>query len=87
MFKVILYVCIILIIIHATIYYFNLDVIGLKGKKNDTHITVSNDLSNDLSNSIDTSQINESINESINELKTLNECINNGKINTSFSQD
>ena len=25
------------------------------------------------------------LNESINELKTLNECINNGKINTSFS--
>uniref|UniRef100_A0A6C0EUR1 Uncharacterized protein n=1 Tax=viral metagenome TaxID=1070528 RepID=A0A6C0EUR1_9ZZZZ len=84
MFKVILYVVVSLIIIHAIIYYFNIDIfmnpINKKTQNELTKLTGETSES-DLTN--DTKQINESINE----LKTLNECINNGKINTPISQD
>jgi len=50
-----------------------------KGKdKYDTNIEKN-------ANIIELNRSKEFINESINELKTLNECINNGQINTSFS--
>jgi hypothetical protein len=69
----IFYLLITIAIIHFTLYYFNFDIESL--------IDVFY-----KKNSIDPSQIN-SINDSINELKTLNECINNGEINPSFSQN
>jgi hypothetical protein len=44
------------------------------------------DYSNLIFKSNETVSINvDSVNDSINELKTLNECINNGQIDTSFS--
>ena len=70
----IIYLIITLIIIHFTLYYFNVDFNDLtilnpfKSKK----VCISDNGIPEL-------------NECINELKTLNECINNGQINTSFS--
>lgn len=86
MFKIIFYLIITIFILHFTLYYFNFDF----------DITTFNyfEKNKDKSNNIDniniqaitnTIELNESLNESINELKTLNECINNGQINTSFS--
>jgi hypothetical protein len=72
MFKIIIYLIITLIIIHFTLYYFNFDF---------------DDLS--ILNPFKSKNVPENIipelNKCINELKTLNECINNGQINTSFS--
>ena len=70
MYKII-YLVITIAIIHFTLYYFNFDFDQFIGYF--------------YKEKIDLTQINASINESINELKTLNECINNGEINTSFS--
>ena len=72
MYKII-YLVITIAIIHFTLYYFNFDF-DLQ--------TVTDYF---YKKKIDLTQLNNSINESINELKTLNECINNGEINTSFS--
>ena len=75
MFKII-YLIITLIIIHFTLYYFNFDLNDLN-PSNLLNLFKSKDKS--IENMIP------EINECINELKTLNECINNGQINTSFS--
>jgi hypothetical protein len=70
MYKII-YFLIIIATIHFTLYYFNFDL----------NIDTFFDFFKKQNITFDTTQINESINE----LKTLNECINNGEINTSFS--
>ena len=70
MFKTIIYVIITIIIIHFTLYYFNFDFSILN-------------IFNEKNQNIDI--IIPNLNECINELKTLNECINNGQINTSNS--
>ena len=72
MYKII-YLVITIAIIHFTLYYFNFD------------FDFQSITGYFYKEKIDLTQINASINESINELKTLNECINNGEINTSFS--
>jgi len=64
-----MYLIITLMMIHFTLYYFNFDFNDINIFKSKPKIHM------DISN----------INASINELKTLNECINNGQINTSFS--
>ena len=70
MFKTIIYVIITIIIIHFTLYYFNFDFSILNiFNEKDQHIEI----------------IIPNLNDCINELKTLNECINNGQINTSNS--
>jgi len=73
MYKII-YLMITIGIIHFVLYYFNFDlnfdfVLDLFNKK------IEFDRETHILK----------LNESINELKTLNECINNGQINTSFS--
>ena len=73
MYKMI-YLIITIAIIHFVLYYFNIDfnfdfILNLFNKKMD----------------FDSKSHITKLNESINELKTLNECINNGEINTSFS--
>jgi hypothetical protein len=75
MFKMIIYSIITIATIHFVLYYFNIDYSNL------LHIFKSK------INKINESKlINiDSINDSINELKTLNECINNGQIDTCFS--
>jgi len=70
MFKIIIYLIITLVIIHFTLYYFNFDDLSI--------------LNLFKSKNIPENVIPE-LNKCINELKTLNECINNGQINTSFS--
>ena len=70
MYKII-YFLIIIATIHFTLYYFNFDL----------NIDTFFDFFKKQNITFDTTQINESINE----LKILNECINNGEINTSFS--
>jgi hypothetical protein len=75
MFKIIIYLIITLTILHFTLYYFNFDVF-------DYNIFNSN---NQKNQTLFLENIIPEINASINELKTLNEYINNGKINTSFS--
>jgi hypothetical protein len=72
MFKTIIYLIITLIIIHFTLYYFNFDFSVINIFKKNVEMQ-------DIENIIP------EINVSINELKTLNECINNGQINTTFS--
>jgi len=70
----VIYLIITLIIIHFTLYYFNFDFndLGILNPfKSKDKICIEN--------------VIPEINECINELKTLNECINNGQINTSFS--
>lgn len=74
MFKII-YLIITLIIIHFTLYYFNFDL-------NDLNLS---NLLNLFKSKDNIENIIPEINKCINELKTLNECINNGQINTSFS--
>jgi hypothetical protein len=84
MFKVVLYVLIVLCIIHSIIYYFNIDVFYIKQKPNEYIFSSKSKFakSNEINNiSIDC------INDCINELKTLNECINNGQINNTFPQN
>ena len=58
-------------IIHFTLYYFNFDF--------------TFDYFNIFNKPLHIDNIIPEINASINELKTLNECINNGQINTSLS--
>lgn len=70
----IIYLIITLIIIHFTLYYFNFDF-------ND--LSMLNPFKSKTVNILD--NIIPELNECINELKTLNECITNGQINTSFS--
>lgn len=70
----IIYLIITLIIIHFILYYFNFDFNDL------SILNPFKSKDKDIENII----IPE-INECINELKTLNECINNGQINSSFS--
>jgi hypothetical protein len=76
MFKIIIYSIITISIIHFVLYYFNIDYSNLlnifKSKINETKM-------------INIDSVNDSVNNSINELKTLNECINNGQIDSSFS--
>jgi hypothetical protein len=72
MFKTIIYLIITLIIIHFTLYYFNFDFSVINIFKKNVEMQ-------DIENIIP------EINVSINELKTLNECINNGQINTTIS--
>ena len=69
----IIYLIITIGIIHFILYYFNVDftfdfILNLFNKK------IEFDAETHITK----------LNESINELKTLNECINNGQINTSF---
>ena len=73
MFKIIIYLIITLTILHFILYYFNFDIFDYNIFGNQTKQTLVLD------------HIIPEINASINELKTLNEYINNGKINTSFS--
>lgn len=75
MFKII-YLIITLAIIHFTLYYFNFDFTF------DYFNMFNKPLHNDT---LHIDNIIPEINASINELKTLNECINNGQINTSLS--
>ena len=74
MFKIIIYSILTIAIIHFVLYYFNIDYSNLlnifKSKINESKL-INVDF--------------DSVNDSINELKTLNECINNGQIDTSFS--
>ena len=85
-----LIICIItaIILIHC-IYYFKLDIFNMikplnKLKRNQSkNQSNKNNLSN-LSNQTITNHLQNLI-QSINELKTLNECIHNGKIDTAFS--
>ncbi len=77
MFKIIVYSIITIAIIHFILYYFNIDYshFNYSHFNNFTKLFKSKDKS-----------INDTvIYDSINELKTLNECINNGQIDTSFS--
>jgi len=75
MIKIIIYSIITIAIIHFVLYYFNFDFNDIKFGifKNKSNIDDSINISHSL------------IYDSINELKTLNECINNGQIDTSFS--
>ena len=69
-----------IILIHC-IYHFKLDIFNmLKSKMGTKTVNIYNQ---SYGQDYD-SQIN-IINQSINELKTLNECIHNGKIDTAFS--
>lgn len=72
MFKIIIYSIIIIGLLHFVLYYFNVDLNNIL--KSVTGRAVLN---------IDTNTHN--VIDSINELKILNECINNGQIDTSFS--
>ena len=74
MFKIIIYSIITIAIIHFVLYYFNIDYtdytdFGKLFKTRENKNSINIDI----------------VNDSINELKTLNECINNGQIDTSFS--
>ena len=76
MIKIIIYSIITIAIIHFVLYYFNVEF-----NINPLKIFYSNYL-NVNSNFEPTNGL---LYDSINELKTLNECINNGEIDTSFS--
>jgi hypothetical protein len=95
MFQFIFYLTITIGILHFTLYYFNFDFDfnDLNYFKN-THTTLKLDDSNCNSDNKSenlkiftqtASNIQLTLNDSVNELKTLNECINNGEINTTFS--
>ena len=75
MFKTIIYLIITLIIIHFILYYFNFDLNDLN----------PSNLLNRFNSKNKIEDLIPEINKCINELKTLNECINNGQINTFFS--
>jgi hypothetical protein len=83
MFKIIMYLIITIGILHFTLYYFNFDFNFenfnyFKTSKNEINKeTIKHYTAVDLSN--------KSLIDSVNELKILNECINNGEINTFFS--
>ena len=72
-------------------YYFNVDIFNLKFDinkgitANNTGITANNTGINNLKKMNIQLYENTELNESINTLKTLNECINNGKIDREFS--
>ena len=91
MFQIIIYLIITIGIIHFTLYYFNFDFNfenfnyfqNGKNKISKTNSNRSIEINADEIIKI-TSHAN-ILNDSINELKTLNECINNGEINTFFS--
>jgi hypothetical protein len=87
MLKIIIYIIIAIMIIHFILYYFNTDY-NYKNLIKDNFKFILNTSTLHLDSSLkkqDVINITESINESINELKTLNECIYNGKINSVFS--
>ena len=69
MFKIIIYSIITIAIIHFVLYYFNIDYSDFTKLFKSKNNSINIDI----------------VNDSINELKTLNECINNGQIDTSFS--
>jgi len=79
MLKIIVYLIITILIIHFVLYYFNFDF-----DMTTFNYFVSKNKNNDHTIETITIDLNK-LNESINELKTLNECINNGQVNTSFS--
>ena len=84
MFKIIFYLIITILLLHFTLYYFNFDfdissINYFKSNKEKENKNCTN-----IEKIINTIELNQ-LNESINELKTLNECINNGQINPSFS--
>ena len=83
MFKIIFYLIITILLLHFTLYYVNFDFdistfnyFKIKDKENNIYVNIET-----ITNTIELNKLNDSINE----LKTLNECINNGQINTSFS--
>ena len=79
-------------ILHFILYYFNFDFNfenfnyfkpdyeSKKQKSIHTEASLKSE-----TNVINSQIVNQILIDSINELKTLNECINNGEINTSFS--
>ena len=83
MFTIIIYLIITITIIHFALYYFNFDF-----DFNKFNYFKSSEIENEYKN-IKSTQLksisNDILIDSINELKTLNECINNGKINRTFS--
>lgn len=81
MFKIIFYLIITIIILHFILYYFNFDFEFIF----DNYNSIIKSKKENISSELLSYNIPDSLNESINELKTLNECINNGKINTFFS--
>jgi len=91
MFQFIFYLIITIGIIHFTLYYFNFDFDFNDLNYFKTRPTSQLDESNSNKSenltifSKNATNIELTLNDSINELKTLNECINNGEINTSFS--
>jgi hypothetical protein len=82
MIKIIIYSIITIAIIHFILYYFNFDF-NLDTIKM-FYSNHSNIRTNENSN-YNFETTNGTLYDSINELKTLNECINNGEIDTSFS--
>ena len=89
MFKIIIYLIITIGIIHFTLYYFNFDF-NFENfnyfKTSTGEIKIERKLRIDSDKKVEIENIsNQSLIDSINELKTLNECINNGEINTFFS--
>lgn len=87
MFKTIVYSIIIIGILHFILYYFNFDF-NFESfnyfKKPEIEIKMDAKMNENKSKDIDLIS-NQTLIDSINELKTLNECINNGEINTIFS--
>jgi len=94
MFKVIIYLIITIGIIHYSLYYFNFDFnfenfnyfkkTETRERGRDIEADVDFKTKSSLDNAFITHHTSVII-ESINELKKLNECINNGEINTIFS--
>ena len=85
MFKIIIYLIITIGILHFTLYYFNFDFNfeSFNYFKKSTNISAIE--TNIKIKATDVELSNQSLIDSINELKTLNECITNGEINTFFS--
>ena len=90
MFKIIIYLIITIGILHFTLYYFNFDF-NFENfnyfKKPDIDIDVEARTKTGVNAKVIDFEFvsNQTLIDSINELKTLNECINNGEINTFFS--
>jgi hypothetical protein len=90
MFKIIIYLIITIGILHFTLYYFNFDF-NFENfnyfKKSEIETNSGHMNINIRTNSTKVIDFisKQSLIDSINELKTLNECINNGEINTFFS--
>jgi hypothetical protein len=86
MFKIIIYLIITIGILHFTLYYFNFDFNFENFNYFKTKPNCEIEIEPITKKNIDFDFIsNQSLIDSINELKTLNECINNGEINTFFS--